>query len=522
MTSVGGYQLETQIGAGASGTVWRAHRQGPVLQVVALKRLRGAASTPTDLARLRREATVLTELDHPHIVRVLEVLDDDEGLALAMQYAPGGSLEVLLASRGRLAPGEVVAVAAPIADALASAHRRGVVHGDVKPANILFTSDGEPLLGDFGVARTLGHLTSDMITGTAHYLAPEVLDGAVPDPRTDIYALAVVCYEALAGRPPYAGAVPLAVVRAADAGIHDPLSGQPGVPPTLAQVVEQGMAREPGQRFPSADLFAQALRGAVPHRSLVLPGPAAGAGAGPVGLGPVGPAGPAGPAGVVAGPGGVGGPAAVAGVGSEDDATRGTRTFGPRPPRRDPEAPVRRFRLPGAFFVLLIVAGALYLIRGPLRPNDECPQVEPPVAEPGAQIVSGDPEGDGCQTYGVYQEQALADGRQLMLLTIRVDGEELRIELGEPGDQVFIGDWDCSGDDTPGVYRRTAGEVQYYDIWPEVAAELHQPDDAMPATPGATASLVAGSGSGSESGSGDDGSGDGRSGGEPCDRIAVA
>jgi hypothetical protein len=180
--AVGDYQLEREIGAGAAGTVWRAHRQGPVSQVVALKRLR-AGSGSVDLARLRREARVLTELDHPHIVRVLDVVADGDGVALAMQYAPGGSLEDLLAARRRLAPGEVVAVAAPVADALASAHRRGVLHGDVKPANVLFTSDGEPLLTDFGVARTLGWLTSENVGGTPEYLAPEQLAGAPPDPR---------------------------------------------------------------------------------------------------------------------------------------------------------------------------------------------------------------------------------------------------------------------------------------------------------------------------------------------------
>ncbi|MGH9288224.1 MAG: serine/threonine-protein kinase, partial [Acidimicrobiales bacterium] len=217
--TVGDYELERQIGAGASGTVWRAHSRGPVARVVAIKRL-PVGGGAGELERLRREATVLTDLDHPHIVRVLEVLHDGDGIALAMQFAPGGSLDELLAERGRLTPGQVVAVAAPVADALASAHRRGIVHGDVKPANVLFTSDGEPLLSDFGVARTLGGFTSDQVSGTAEYVAPELLDGARPDPRADVYSLGVVCYQALAGQPPYAGPVPLAVVRAADTGQH--------------------------------------------------------------------------------------------------------------------------------------------------------------------------------------------------------------------------------------------------------------------------------------------------------------
>ncbi|HKY67109.1 MAG TPA: serine/threonine-protein kinase, partial [Acidimicrobiales bacterium] len=259
MVSVGDYDLTQQIGAGASGTVWKAHRRGPVARTVALKRLRAGGGS-ADLARMRREATVLTELDHPHVVRVLEVLHDGDGMAIAMQYAPGGSLADLLAERGRLSAGQVVAVAAPVADALASAHRRAVLHGDVKPANILFTSDGEPLLTDFGVARTLGSVTSDQVSGTAEYLAPELLDGAAPDPRADVYALAVVCYQALTGRPPYTGPVPLAVARAADAGLHDRLEDDPAVPAPLAAVVERAMARDPDERFATADELARALR----------------------------------------------------------------------------------------------------------------------------------------------------------------------------------------------------------------------------------------------------------------------
>src|SRR5262245_40610343 len=271
MPSVGDYQLERQIGAGAAGAVWKARQPGPVPRVVALKRLR-AGSGAFDLARMRREAEVLSDLDHPHIVRVFEVVPDGDVVALAMQFAPGGSLEDLLLERTTLAPGEVVAVAAPIADALASAHRRGVFHGDVKPANVLFTSDGEPLLGDFGVARTLGRITSDHIGGTPEYLAPELLDGGQPDPRADVYSLGVVCYRALAGLPPFSGAAPLAVVRAADRGAHRRLETLAGVPPALARAVEQSMDRDPARRFGSADAFARALRAAVPPAAVALPG----------------------------------------------------------------------------------------------------------------------------------------------------------------------------------------------------------------------------------------------------------
>lgn len=475
MTSVGDYDLEYQIGAGAAGTVWKAHRRGPVSRVVALKRLR-AGSGMLDMARIRREATVLTELDHPHVVRILEVIHDGDGVALAMQYAPGGSLDGLLAERGVLTPGQVVAVAAPVAEALASAHRRGVLHGDVKPANVLFTSDGEPLLSDFGVARTLGHVTSDQIAGTAEYLAPELLDGAPPDLRADIYSLAVVCYQALAGHVPFSGPAPLAVARAADAGHHRPLHEVPGVPEPLARVVEQAMARHPEQRFATADEMARALRATVPAGEARLPGPAT-----------------------------------APRVEGDEPGTGLTRTFGPRPPRPEPSAPGRR-RVPLVAVVGLVAATLLYLVRGPLASDDaggegsaDCPGVERPGAVAGGQVVEGDVEGDGCIVYGTYQPQTLPDGSQGMILTIPLEGVDKQIGMGDQGDQLVLGDWDCDGVDTPGLYRTATGVVQYFDVWPEVEQRSYQPSSATQTVPAGQVTLVEGRGSGGD-----------------CDRLVVS
>ena len=482
MASVGDYDLDHQIGAGASGTVWRAHHRGPVTRTVALKRLR-AGGGADDLARLRREAMVLAELDHPHVVRVLEVIHDGDGVAVAMQFAPGGSLDDLLAERGRLEPGQVVALAAPLAEALASAHRRGVVHGDVKPANVLFTSDGEPLLGDFGVARTLGQVTSDQVTGTAEYLAPELLDGARPDQRTDIYALGVVCYQALAGRPPHTGPAPLAVARAAEAGAHTPLDAVPGVPPAVARVVERAMDRDRDRRFATADELARALRTTVPAGEARLPGPAT--------------------AGRAAG--------LAAGAGADVEATRPTRTFGPRPPRPQPAAPRRRWpRRPLALAgVGLVAAGLLYVVRDPGETappgGDGCPPSEAPAPAPGARVVSGDVAGDGCTVHGVYAPQALADGRTVMVLTIAIDGADKQIGLGGEGDEILLGDWDCDGVDTPGLYRRAAGVVQYFDEWPAVEQRAYQPARTEQAAAGATAVRHEGSATGGD-----------------CDRIVVS
>ena len=465
MTRVGDYDLEHQIGAGASGAVWKAHRRGPVSRVVALKRLRSGGGA-VDLARIRREATVLTELDHPHIVRVLEVVEDGDGVALAMQFAPGGSLGDLLAERGRLTPGQVVAVAAPIAEALASAHRRGVLHGDVKPANVLFTSDGEPLLSDFGVARTLGHLTSDQIAGTAEYLAPELLDGAQPDASADIYSLGILCYQALAGRPPYTGAVPLAVARAADSGVHEPLAATPGVPEALSRVVEQAIDRDPLRRFATADEMARALRVTVPAGEVRAPGPAS------------------------------------ARRETSDGSTGATRTFGPRPPRPEPAAPRTRRPVPVLLAVGLVAAALLYLVRGPLAPADDggrnCPEVAVPEGGADGQIVEGDVTGAGCTVVGVYRSQALPDGTVAMVLTIPVDGVEKRFGMGDAGDQLVLGDWDCDGVDTPGLYRATAGAVQYFDVWPAVEQRTYQPATTEAATVGGIAALDEGRGTGGD------------------------
>lgn len=293
VTRVGDYELWARIGTGSTGAVWKAYRGRPAPRIVALKRLRGAAGGRDGRARLEREAAVLAELDHPHIIRVVEVVQDGEGVAIVMELAAGGSLDAVLAERGRLPPGEMVAVAVPIADALSSAHRRGIVHGDVKPANILFAADGRPLLADFDVARVLGQLSGGQLAGTAEYLAPELLDGAPPGPRSDVYSLGVVCFEALSGYAPYAGAVDECSAPVPDLG-------------PLADTVGRAMARDPRRRFASADAFARALRDAVPPDTVGLPwrpAPAAGSA-----------------------------------------AIRRTETFGPRPPRLEPRPARWRLR----------------------------------------------------------------------------------------------------------------------------------------------------------------------------------
>ena len=465
--------LEDRIGVGASGSVWRARRTGSVSQVAAVKRLH--ADADADRERLRREAGVLLGLDHPHLVRVLDVVDDGDGVALVLQYAPGGSLADLLIERRQLRPSDVVGVAAPIADALASAHRRGVVHGDVKPANVLFTSDGEPLLADFGIARMVGRaVTSEhRVSGTAEYLAPELLDGEVPSAASDVYALGVTCYEALTGAPPYAGATPLAVVRAADTGRHTPLvEAAPGTPQALADVVEAAFARDPADRPRSADELARALRSAVGGEP-TLPGLPT-----------------------------------TAGVAAPDRP--GTRVFGPRPPRPERATSTTTSRrraavvVSGVVLVLAAVAVALLLVTGddadepatlPACEGDE------PEAPAGAQVATGDVAGIGCATTVVY-----ADEGGSMVLTVRLhpdDADVARYGVGRAGDRLLLGDWECDGIDTPALYRPSTGEVLTFGSWAPPGTEV-RPSSTDNLTPGGEPSVD-------------------RSGGpDGCDRVVVA
>jgi serine/threonine protein kinase len=266
LTGPEGYDLEEALGDGGMGAVYRARQQSSGGRLVALKRVR----VPGDqelLARIWREAEILAALDHPHIIRIYEFVPDEGGIAIAMQYAPGGSLADRLAAQGRLEPVSVVAFAVPVGQALASAHRRGVLHRDIKPGNILFTSDDESLLSDFGIARwkESARLTQTGVQlGTAEYLDPEVADGSPPDERSDVYSLGVVCYEALTGAPPYTGSTPLVVLRTADVGAYIPLAhAVPDCPAALTRTVERAMARKREDRFPTATEFVAALRRAA-------------------------------------------------------------------------------------------------------------------------------------------------------------------------------------------------------------------------------------------------------------------
>ena len=248
-----GYDVEAMLGFGATGEVWRA-RERASGELVALKRLRPGAD-PTALEALRREATLLRTLDTPYVVRLRDVVGD----VLVLDHAPGGSLAALLTRRGVLDAGEVVTIAAPLASALAVAHGLGLVHGDVSPANVLFTADGMPLLADLGVARVAGEQLGT-VDGTVDYLDPVVAAGGEPDAAADVWALAALCHHLLAGSPPHDGSTAADVLEAAVAGERAPLGLlAPSAPRALVAAVEAGLLADPAGR-PDAAAFCSLLR----------------------------------------------------------------------------------------------------------------------------------------------------------------------------------------------------------------------------------------------------------------------
>ena len=259
------YAVEREVGRGGMSRVYLAWDRQAARQVAIKLLLQGPHTSLADRERFRREALIAARLEHPHIVPCHEFVCVD-GLALAvMRFVPGGSLADALARGRRFDPSEVVALLAPIADALAHAHRDGVIHRDVKPANILVHGDdGWPFLTDFGIAtlRTSEQSRSESAKafGTPEFMSPEQAAGAWDaDHRSDLYSLGLVAYLLLAERLPFRGnALALAAQRVA---LEPPALGTvaPHVPPRLARVVDRCLERDPRRRWRDAATLRRAL-----------------------------------------------------------------------------------------------------------------------------------------------------------------------------------------------------------------------------------------------------------------------
>lgn len=202
----GRYTLEREIGRGGAGTV-HLGRDEVLGRAVAIKRigLMPGADTP-DLRRAEREARLAASLNHPNVVAVFDLVEEDNCHWLVMEYVEGRTLAELVRAEGPLPAQRAAALLAQAADALIHAHTAGVVHRDVKPSNILVTTAGEAKLGDFGIARGASDVTltqTGLLTGSPAYLAPEVASGATADTASDVWSLGATLFHATTGHPPY-------------------------------------------------------------------------------------------------------------------------------------------------------------------------------------------------------------------------------------------------------------------------------------------------------------------------------
>ncbi|CAN5704170.1 hypothetical protein BH10ACT1_BH10ACT1_23260 [soil metagenome] len=431
-----GYHLERLLGRGPC-EVWLAWSHGAAADPVVLKRSEPGTAAATDLAR---EATVLAAVVHPNVVPLLAA---EPGPVLVLPFLAGGSLRDLLDDRGTLTAGEAVAVLGPVASAVDAIHGIGLVHGDLKPDNVLFDAVGTPVVVDLACARVieaasgpLALLPDHLRSGTPAYLDPGLLAGGAARPEADVFSLGVTTYELLTGRCPHRGG-PAELMAAAAGGVHRPLGSWPGIAPAVAVAVEAAIDPDPERRPRSASAFVALLAAAVEPADVVLPGPARRDVAEP----------------------------------RPAEQRHRTRRYGPAPPSPPVPSPDRsplRRRVAlgaGALAAGLVVVLAASSLSGSTAPTSAltvtptsaaCPRR---AALPGpGQAMQVDVDGDGCSEPARWQAA---------VLTVDGPGGLRSFRLGRSDDQVLAGDWDGDGSVTVAVYRPGTGQVLYVDAFPE-------------------------------------------------------
>ncbi len=259
------YHVERELGRGGMATVYLALDVETGSQV-ALKVLhRALRQDVLVVSRFKREMTAARRIRHPGVIAIYDLVETPACLCLVLEHHPGQDLKRLLRLRGKLPVAEVMAVARQVLSALAAAHAEGIVHRDVKPHNVLIDERGIVKLADFGVARVddvVGLTRQTTVVGTPEYMAPEMLSSPLADGRADLYGLGVTLYELVAGVLPYRAPTPMALFELHQrTPVPDVAAAEPGVPPQLARVIRRAMAREPEDRFQTAEEMLRALDG---------------------------------------------------------------------------------------------------------------------------------------------------------------------------------------------------------------------------------------------------------------------
>jgi serine/threonine protein kinase len=273
---LGNYRLIEKLGAGGMGEVWRAEDRR-LLRQVAIKILPAQLAADAEWKeRFLREARTVAQLNHPNIATIYGIDEQGDTLFIAMELIEGEPLSNMIA-RGPMLPAEAVRVAAHVADGLAEAHDKGIIHRDIKPDNILVSTKVVKIL-DFGIAKQIGG-TADpaltqggMVMGTPHYMSPEQALGRGVDARTDIFSLGTVLYEMLSGTKPFTGDAATQVLL--QIVMHEPRdisSAAQGITPALSKVVRRCLSKQAADRFQTCRELREALLPAPqrPRRALV-------------------------------------------------------------------------------------------------------------------------------------------------------------------------------------------------------------------------------------------------------------
>jgi serine/threonine protein kinase len=253
---LGRYELGRLLGAGGMAEVYEGHDRLLARRVAVKILLAQYAHDPAFLARFRREAQAAASLSHPNIVGVYDTGSEADTWFIVMEYVDGRTLKDIIRAEGALYWARAAEVAADVAGALAVAHARGIVHRDVKPGNVMLTTEGKVKVMDFGIARAsaVPSITqTSAVVGTAQYIAPEQAQGLEVDARSDVYALGCCLYEMVTGQVPFTGPTPVAIAyRHVREDPTPPRALNPDVPVPLEQVCLKAMAKRPEDRYQTA------------------------------------------------------------------------------------------------------------------------------------------------------------------------------------------------------------------------------------------------------------------------------
>lgn len=263
---LGQYTIERQLGRGGMASVYLADQVSIGRQVAVKVMPRHFLHDPSFLERFQREVKVIANLQHPRVLPVYDYGQIDERPYIVMAYMPGGTLSDKI-EKGGMTLAETAKVIRQVAEGLDHAHRKGIIHRDFKPSNVLMSEYGDAVLADFGIAKlseSTVNLTGSGVIGTPSYMAPEMAERGEVTSAVDIYALGVTLFEMLTGSAPFHGETPLSVMMAhATRPVPDVLITRPDVPKAVADVIKKSMSKRPEDRYPTAMALSKALDEAI-------------------------------------------------------------------------------------------------------------------------------------------------------------------------------------------------------------------------------------------------------------------